>query len=67
MTATRLSIQVDKAPKGASARITFTHTSLGERGDAFVDAFTEAAYREFMQLWERRMNHYLTTGMCLAA
>ncbi len=67
VTATRLAIQVRSAPEGASADITFTHTSLGEKGDAFVDAFTEAAYAEFMRLWERRMNHYLTTGMCLAA
>jgi len=67
VTATRLSIQVDKAPEGASARITFTHTSLGDRGDAFVDAFTEAAYADFMTLWERRMNHYLATGTCMAA
>ncbi len=65
LTATRLSIQVDEAPEGANARITFTHTSLGEKGDAFVDGFTEAAYAEFMQDWERRMNHYLTTGTCL--
>ncbi len=67
VTATRLAIQVGKAPKGASARITFTHTSLGEKGDVFVDTFTEEAYAAFMQLWEKRMNHYLTTGTCLAA
>jgi hypothetical protein len=67
LTATRLSIQVDQAPQGAHARITFTHTSLGAKGDAFVDAFTEEAYAAFMQLWEKRMNHYLRTGTCLAA
>ncbi len=65
LTATRLAIQVRPAPQGASADITFTHTSLGEKGDAFVDGFTEAAYAEFMQLWEKRMNHYLSTGTCL--
>ena len=62
LTATRLAIQVAAAPAGATAAITFTHTSLGEKGDAFVDGFTEAAYVAFMQLWEKRMNHYLTTG-----
>ncbi len=67
LTATRLRIQVKPAPQGASADITFTHTSLGAKGDAFVDGFTEAAYAHFMQLWEKRMNHYLTTGTCLAA
>ena len=66
LTATRLRIQVRPAPEGAAAEITFTHTSLGEKGDAFVDGLTEAAYAEFMQLWEKRMNHYLTTGTCLS-
>ncbi len=67
LTAARLSIQVDPAPEGASARITYAHTSLGKTGDAFVDGFSEAAYAEIMQLWEKRMNHYLATGNCLAA
>ncbi len=67
LTATRLTIQVAKAPAGATADITFTHTSLGPEGDAYVDGMTEAAYAEFMQAWEKRMNHYLTTGTCLAA
>ena len=65
LTATRLRIQVRPASEGASADITFTHTSLGDAGDAFVDGLTEAAYAAFMQLWEKRMNHYLTTGTCL--
>ncbi len=67
LTATRLQIQVRPAAQGASADITFTHTSLGPQGDAFVDRFTEAAYAAFMQLWQTRMNHYLSTGTCLAA
>jgi hypothetical protein len=67
VTATRLSIQLAPAPGGSTARITYTHTSLGEKGDAFVDGFTEAAYIEMMRLWEKQINHYLTTGQCLAA
>jgi hypothetical protein len=67
VTATRLSIQVAAAPKGSTARITYTQTSLGAKGNAVVDGFTAAAFTEFMQLWEKRLNHYLTTGQCLAA
>ena len=53
-----------RAPARASPSPT---PASATKGDAFVDAFTEAAYADFMQLWERRMNHYLTTGTCLAA
>ena len=67
LTACRLSIRLAAAPKGATARITYAHTSLGEKGDAFVDGFSEAAFTDFMQAWERRINHYLSTGLCLAA
>ncbi len=67
LTACRLSIRVAKAPQGSAARITYMHTSLGEKGDAFVDGFTEAAFLDFMRAWEKRINHYLTTGTCLAA
>jgi hypothetical protein len=67
LTACRLSIQLAPTPEGSTARITFTHTSLGEKGDAFVDGFTEARFVGEMQLWEKRINHYLATGTCLAS
>lgn len=67
LTATRLSIRVAPAPEGANAHITYSHTSLGVAGDAFVDGFTEAVFIDFMKLWEKRINHYLATGQCLAA
>lgn len=67
LTACRLSIQLAPTPEGSTARITFTHTSLGEKGDAFVDGFTEAKFDGEMRLWEKRINHYLATGMCLTA
>jgi hypothetical protein len=67
VTACRLSIQLAAAREGSTARVTFTHTSLGEKGDAFVDGFTEAKFAGEMQLWEKRINHYLATGTCLAA
>jgi hypothetical protein len=63
VTACRLSIQVRHVEGGHSeADITYAHTSLGPAGDAFVAAFTEDAYRRFMQDWESRMNHYLRHG-----
>lgn len=65
VTACRLTIQLHAAPVGCSAKITYRHTSLGPAGDAFVDGFTDAYYRQFMQDWEARLNHYLATGQAL--
>jgi len=65
MTACRLTIQVDAVAGGSEATITYSHTSLGAAGDAFVASFTEDYYRQFMQDWEARMNHYLRHGSAL--
>lgn len=65
VTACRLAIQLRAVASGCEATVTYTHTSLGPAGDAFVGAFTEAHYRQFMQDWEARMNHYLRTGEAL--
>jgi hypothetical protein len=65
MTACKLSIQLAPAPAGATATITYLHTSLGPEGDALVASFTEAHYATFMRDWEARINHYLTTGSAL--
>lgn len=62
VTACRLSIQLRPAGGGCEAEVTYTHTSLGPDGDAFVDAFTEEYYRTFMRDWEARLNHYLQHG-----
>lgn len=62
VTACRLTIQLRDAPGGCEADVTYSHTSLGPEGDAFVDSFTEEHYRGFMQDWERRLNHYLRAG-----
>ena len=67
LTACRLLIQLAATPEGSTATITYAHTSLGERGDAFVEAFAEAKFLGEMQSWEKRINHYLATGMCLAS
>lgn len=62
VTACRLTIQLRPATHGCDAEVTYTHTSLGPRGDAFVASFTEEYYREFMQAWEAELNHYLRHG-----
>jgi hypothetical protein len=66
VTACILRIVVEPAPHGSSATVTYSHTSLGPRGDEFVEAFSEAFYLDFMRDWERRLNHYLETGGRLA-
>lgn len=63
--ATRLTIEVRPSGGGSEATITYAHTSLGPAGDALVEAFTEAAYAQFMRDWEERMNYYLTHGTLL--
>ena len=67
VTACRLTIQLRAADGGSEADITYSHTSLGPDGDAFVASFTDDFYREFMQDWECRVNHYLRHGTALRA
>jgi len=62
VTACRLTIQLRNAAAGCEATITYSHTSLGPQGDAFVAGFTEEHYAGFMRDWEARMNHFLETG-----
>lgn len=62
VTACRLSIRVRPVEGGSEADVTYGHTSLGPEGDRFVRSFTEEHYRQFMQDWESRMNHYLAHG-----
>ena len=65
VTACKLTIQLRSSTTGAEADITYSHTSLGPAGDAFVESFTEDHYRRFMQDWEARLNHYLLHGSAL--
>ena len=62
VTACRLTIQLRATDAGSEAEITYSHTSLGPEGDKFVASFTEDFYRQFMQDWESRLNHYLRYG-----
>ncbi len=65
LTACRVSIELAATRAGCEATITYSHTSLGPQGDAFVAGFTDEFYDGFMREWETRMNHYLTTGETL--
>ncbi len=65
VTACKLTIHLRSVSAGSEAEITYAHTSLGPDGDAFVASFTEDYYRQFMQDWESRLNHYLVHGSAL--
>ncbi len=67
VTACKLSIQLRPIKEGSEATITYTHTSLGPKGDRFVGSFTEEYYQHFMRDWEDRINHYLIHGSILQA
>lgn len=67
VTACRLTIELTASDVGTDAQVTYTHTSLGPAGDAFIARFTEEHYLQFMHDWEARLNHYLTTGSLLLA
>ncbi len=67
VTACRLIIQVRPAAGGSEAEVCYSHTSLSPEGDAFVAAFTEAYYDDFMRTWEAQLNHYLAHGCALKA
>ncbi len=67
VTACRLTIRLRAVSGGSEADLTYSHTSLGPQGDAFVAAFTDEHYRDFMREWEARINHYLRTGSRLSA
>ena len=61
-----ITLRPDDADKTLSD-VTYTHTSLGPDGDAFLKDFTRESYLDFMKVWEDELNHYLATGEMLAA
>jgi len=65
LTACRLTIRVRGTAVGSDADVTYSHTSLGPRGDAFIASFTEDYYKHFMRDWEARINHFLLHGFIL--
>lgn len=65
VTACKLTIWLRPSATGSEATVSYSHTSLGPAGDAFLASFTEAHYEQFMREWEARLNHYLTHGTAL--
>ena len=51
---------------GTKAKVSYEYTSLSAEGDLFIEAFTPAYYNQFMEEWERALNHYLKTGEKIA-
>ena len=65
VTACRVGIQLAAEGSECIADVTYSHTSLGPAGDEFVAKFTAEYYREFMQVWEKELNHFLKSGRSL--
>ena len=62
-----LRIGVKPASQGRSlVDIAYTYTATATAGNAFIDRFTEDAFRGAVMFWERSMNHWLETGERLA-
>lgn len=60
-------VQIDIACRAASAsetrcEVTYSYTSLGADGDAFLQQYTAEHHVQRIGQWERALNHYLQTG-----
>jgi hypothetical protein len=56
----RIDIDCSGDADGATrANVTYTFTGLSALGNAYVEAFTEAHYAEWLRSWETAINHYL--------
>lgn len=63
---TKLEIQVTPITENRTkAVLTYSKTSLSEKGDKVLDEFTKEEYEIMMDSWEKAMNHYLMTGEML--
>lgn len=68
MIATQLRISLSPAPGGNTrARICYLYTGLSVAGNATLERYTPAWFREKMQGWEAAINHYLRTGKLIPA
>ena len=47
------------APARTRVTVAYTYTALTEAGNAFIDAFTDAGYREMIEEWRSLMNIWL--------
>ncbi|MGI9544829.1 MAG: hypothetical protein ACR2MX_16315 [Cyclobacteriaceae bacterium] len=63
---TKLEIQATPITKEKTkALLTYSKTSLSEKGDKVLEEFTKEDYDIMMDSWEKAMNHYLKTGEML--
>jgi hypothetical protein len=53
-------------PSRSHVDVDYTYTAIAAAGRAFIDAFTEEAFRAAVTFWEQSMNHWLATGERLA-
>jgi hypothetical protein len=62
----RLTVSVKEMGEGRSrVVVTYDFTALSEAGNHFLEQYTEQAFIETMQFWEKSMNYYLETGKIL--
>jgi len=45
-----------------TADITYAYTSISDHGNRALEEFTDAHFRGFMEIWEKELNHFLSTG-----
>ncbi len=64
-TVCKVTIELLPSKSGSDAGITYSYTSLGPEGDAFLESFTDDSFRSFMRTWESQINHYLAHGEML--
>ena len=63
---TKLEIQVTALTENKTEIVlTYSKTSLSEKGDKILEKFTKEEYDIMMDSWEKAMNHYLATGIML--
>ena len=64
--AVRINISLRKIDETLTeAGIAYTYTGLNEEQNKFIKEDLEKQFFESMGMWERALNHYLTTGMIL--
>jgi len=47
---------------GCTAEITYAYTSISDHGERALEEFTDDHFRGFMEIWEKELNHFLSTG-----